>query len=282
MMEEAAANIRQEHEAAARGRRRVRAGSLAVFRLLVFAGILGFWEYFGRNVIGIQWVSSPTLVGQRLLENLADGSLVKNTVATLSETIIGLVLGVLVGIVGGILVARAPKVIASSLDPYILGLYSLPRVALAPFFILWFGIGLESKVALVVSVVAFVVLFNVRQGIEGLDRDLVDVLRSMHASRWEMTRYVTIPAIIPWIVSAVKISVGLALVSAVIGEMVGSTEGLGWFVVQSLNQFDMTGGMTSLLIMAVAALVLYAIVTEIEHRVIRWQTIASTAKTVRF
>jgi len=171
-------------------------------------------------------------------------------------------------------------VVAREIDPYLLGVYSLPRVALAPFFILWFGIGLVSKVVLVVSVVGFVVLFNVRQGMESIDADILDALHSMRAGRWEVTRYVVIPSLIPWILSSVKIAVGIGFVSAVVGEMVGSTKGLGWYVTQSLNQFDMTGGVTSLVIMAVLALILYAIVGKIERRVCRWQASATAARTV--
>ena len=257
-----------------------RRGVAAVLRLALLGAILALWQFAGESLIGVQWISSPARVAARLGVSASDGTLAANTIATLEETLLGLVLGIVIGVAAGVLIARAPLLLAATLDPYIMGVYSLPRIALAPFFILWFGIGLESKVALVVSVVAFVVLFNVRQGILGVDRDLIDALRSMRAGRWQMTRYVTIPAVVPWILSAVKISVGLALVSAVVGEMVGSTKGLGWYVTQSLNQFDMTGGMTSLLIMAVLALVLYGIVGAIERRVVRWQVAQSAATTI--
>jgi NitT/TauT family transport system permease protein len=252
---------------------------LIALRLGVLAAVLASWEIVQR-LVGPQWVSSPVLVARRFVTIAEDGSLVRNTVATLEETAIGLALGIVVGVVAGIAIARAPAALTGTIEPYLLGMYSLPRVALAPFFILWFGIGLESKVALVVSVVGFVVLFNVRQGIEGVDRDLIDALRSMRASRWRMIRHVTVPAVIPWILSAVKIGVGLALVSSVVGEMVGSTKGLGWYVTFSLNQFDMTGGVTSLLIMAFLALVLYALVAAVERRACRWQAATSSARTV--
>ena len=110
--------------------------------------------------------------------------------------------------------------------------------------------------------------------------DIMDALRSMRANRWEMIRYVIIPSLVPWILSSVKIAVGIGFVSAVVGEMVGSTKGLGWYVTQSLNQFDMTGGVTSLIIMAVLALILYSIVGAIERRVCRWQASSTAARTV--
>jgi NitT/TauT family transport system permease protein len=249
-------------------------------RVGILAAVLAAWQWFGEFLIGVNWVSSPSLVFQRLVSMARDGSLARNTGATLQETLLGLIVGILLGVVGGILIARAPTTVAKAIDPYLIGVYSLPRVALAPFFILWFGIGLVSKVVLVVSVVGFVVLFNVRQGMESVDVDIMDALRSMRANRWEMIRYVIIPSLVPWILSSVKIAVGIGFVSAVVGEMVGSTKGLGWYVTQSLNQFDMTGGVTSLIIMAVLALILYSIVGAIERRVCRWQVSSTAARTV--
>src|SRR5579872_7047129 len=222
----------------------------AALRVGILAVVLATWQWFGEYLIGVNWVSSPSLVFQRLVSMTRDGSLARNTGATLQETLLGLIAGILLGVVGGILIARAPTAVAKAIDPYLIGGYSLPRGALAPFFILWFGIGLVSKVVLVVSVVGFVVLFNVRTGMES------------------------------GFLSSVNVAGGIGLVSGVVGEMVGSTKGLGWYVTQSLNQFDMTGGVTSLIIMAVLALVLYSIVGTIERRVCRWQVSSTAARTV--
>jgi NitT/TauT family transport system permease protein len=254
------------------------AQSLLTLALLV--GTIAAWQLLSTYVVGAKWISSPALVVQRFGVNLANGSLVRNTTVTLEEALLGLVLGTVTGLVVGILLARVARVVARSVDPFILSIYSLPRIALAPFFILWFGIGLNSKVALVVSVAAFVVLFNIRQGIETVDNDLLDALRSMRASRWQITRYVTIPSLVPWLLAAVKICVGMSVVSAVVGEMVGSTAGLGWYMTQTLNQFDMTGAVTALLTMAFLAMVMYGIVGLIERRVCQWQAPTGMPRTV--
>jgi NitT/TauT family transport system permease protein len=247
-------------------------------RIVILLVLIGIWQLVSA-LVGPLWVSTPRLVGIRYRDLLADGTLVNNSLITLREAAIGLVLGTLIGLAVGILVSRAPGLLSRAIDPYILGAYSLPRVALAPFFIIWFGIGLTSKVALVVSVVGFVVLFNVRQGIEAIDPVMLDALRSMRAGRWQMTRYVVIPSVVPWLMAAIKISVGMALVSAVVGELIGSTEGLGWYMTQSMNQFDITGGITALLTMAILAMLMYAVVGVIERWVCRWQT-ASVSQTV--
>lgn len=249
-----------------------------LLRVGILVVLIAIWQLVS-TLAGTNWISSPWLVLQRYRELFANGTLLVNSYITLRETVLGLIIGTAIGLAAGILIARSNVLLGKAVDPFILGAYSLPRVALAPFFILWFGIGLTSKVALVVSVVAFVVLFNVRQGIENIDTILLDALRSMRAGRWQVTRYVIIPSVVPWLMAAIKISVGMALVSAVVGELIGSTAGLGWYMTQSLNQFDITGGITALLTMAILAMVLYGVVGLIERQVSHWQA-ASVVRTV--
>jgi NitT/TauT family transport system permease protein len=135
----------------------------------------------------------------------------------------------------------------------------------------WCGIGILSKVLLAVSIVFVVVLFNTREGIESIDEDLVDALRSMRASRWSMLRYVIIPSLVPWLLASVKIGIGLALTGAVVGELVGASSGLGWYITNSLNVIDMTGAMTALLLMAVLAMLMYYAVLLVERRLLAWR-----------
>jgi NitT/TauT family transport system permease protein len=116
-----------------------------------------------------------------------------------------------------------------------------------------------------------VVLFNTREGIESIDEDLVDALRSMRASRWDMLRYVIIPSLVPWLLASVKIGIGLALTGAVVGELVGASAGLGWYITNSLNVIDMTGAMTALLLMAVLAMLMYYAVLVVERRLLAWR-----------
>ncbi|MBU6423879.1 MAG: ABC transporter permease [Chloroflexota bacterium] len=237
---------------------------------VVLAAVIGSW-YLVAALVGTEWVSDPTLVARALVTSASNGQLAQNVLATLEEVVIGLLLGIPAGAVGGVLLGTAPSLIRRGVYPYIIGAYSLPRVALAPFFVLWFGIGLESKVILIVSVVGFVVLFSVQQGLQTIDRDLLDALRSMGATPWQVVRYVVVPSLVSWIVSAAKISVGLAVVSAVVGEMVGATQGLGYWVTASLNQADMTDAVAALLLMAAMALLLYACVALVERYALRWQ-----------
>jgi NitT/TauT family transport system permease protein len=135
----------------------------------------------------------------------------------------------------------------------------------------WFGIGIASKVLLAASIVFVVVLFNIREGTESIDSDLVDALRSMRASRWVMARQLIIPSLTPWLLASVKIGIGLALTGAVVGELVGANSGLGWYITNSLNVVDITGAITALLVMAVLAMVMYYLVLAVERRVLRWR-----------
>ena len=210
------------------------------------------WQILGTRSL----TSTPSLVLQRLWTLAANGDLWSNLVPTLEETFGGLALGLLIGIVGGILMARS-RFAAAMLDPYVIGINGLPRVALGPFFVVWFGIGILSKVLLAVSIVFVVVLFNTREGIDSIDPDLIDALRSMRAGRWDMLRHLIIPSLMPWLLAATKIGIGLALTGAVVGELVGASAGLGWYITNALNVIDMTGAVTALLVMAVLAMLMY-------------------------
>lgn len=255
-------------EPAGRGRGRLGA-RLASWGILVV--LVALWQLLGSTDHQVATLAStPQLVAQRLGRIAADGTLWANLLPTLEETLGGLLIGLVIGIAGGFLMARSP-IVGAILDPYVVGINGLPRVALGPFFVVWFGIGIVSKVLLAASIVFVVVLFNIREGTESIDADLVDALRSMRASRWVMTRHLIIPSLTPWLLASVKIGIGLALTGAVVGELVGANQGLGWYITNSLNVVDITGAITALLVMAVLAMVMYYLVLAVERRVLRWR-----------
>jgi len=255
--------------AAMRIRRGLLSPRMASLALLVV--LVGAWQLAGTYVQGTaQLTSTPALVWSRVVTMAGNGVLWHNLVPTLEETIGGLFIGLVVGVVGGVMMARS-RLAGNVLDPYVVGINGVPKVALGPFFVVWFGIGILSKVLLAVSIVFVVVLFNAREGIESIDNDMVDVLRSMRASRLEMIRYVVIPSLVPWLLASLKIGIGLALTGAVVGELVGASAGLGWYITKSLNLLDMTGAVTALLVMAVLAMLMYYVVLILERRILRWR-----------
>jgi NitT/TauT family transport system permease protein len=239
--------------------------------VLLIVLLLVAWQLAGIYVPGAKGLAStPLLVIDRFVTMAGDGELWSNLAPTLEETFGGLLLGLVIGVAGGVLMARS-RFAAVVLDPYVVGINGVPRVALGPFFVVWFGIGILSKVLLAVSIVFVVVLFNTREGVQSIDEDLVDALRSMRASRWDMLRHVVMPSLLPWLLASVKIGIGLALTGAVVGELVGASAGLGWYITNSLNVIDMTGAVTALLVMGVLAMLMYYAVLIVERRLLAWR-----------
>jgi NitT/TauT family transport system permease protein len=228
------------------------------------------WQLLSDNWVGGKWISSPSEVVERLYFMANDGSLWMHTWETLKEAIIGLVVGIAIGVVLGV-VLGVWKRLSEAIDPVVMGLYSLPRVSLAPLFIIWLGIGILAKVALVASMVLFVVMFNVREGVRGIDGEVVEAFRSMKASRNAMLRYVIIPSLIPWLFAAIRIGIGMALIGAVVGEMVGASRGLGWYVSWTSGIYDMAGSITALVILMILAMIFNWVLAALERRLMHWR-----------
>jgi NitT/TauT family transport system permease protein len=201
---------------------------------------------------------------------LMDGRLLIHAWQTFQEAILGLLLGVVIGVATGMMLGRYKR-LSEAVDPMVMGLYSLPRVSLAPLFIIWLGIGLSAKVALCASIVLFVVLFNIREGVKAVDQDLVDAFRSMNASRMQMMRHVVLPSLVPWLITSIRISIGLSLIGAVVGEMIGASRGLGWYVTYTTGTYDITGSITALFVLGVMAMGFNAVVSAVEKRVLSWR-----------
>jgi len=162
--------------------------------------------------------------------------------------------------------------LSDAIDPVVMGLYSLPRVSLAPLFIIWLGIGLLAKVTLVASMVVFVVLFSVREGVRNIDREIIESFRSMNASKTAMIRYVITPSLMPWLMTSIRIGIGMSLVGAVVGEMIGSSRGLGWYVNHSSGVYDMTGAITALFVLMLMAMAFNGLLALIERQVLHWRS----------
>jgi NitT/TauT family transport system permease protein len=239
-------------------------------QILFILALLLIWQAAGSWFIDLFWVSRPGDIAQRLWQLALNGDLWRHTAATLSEAGIGLILGALVGIALGLALARFGR-IASVVEPLLMGLYSLPRVALAPLFVLWFGIGLSAKVMMSFSMVLFVFMLNVLEGVRSLDRDHIDLMRTMRATPRYILRRVMLPAILPWIAAAMRIAVGLAFIGAVVGELLGSSEGLGWYIENAAGQLDSTGVFTGIMILLVLAMIANSLIARIFRRMTEWR-----------
>jgi len=237
----------------------------------VFAAIVALWELvIALGVSTPFWISRPMLLAQRLMVDLASSEIFGHIGVTLYETFGGFFLGGVLGGVSGYVLARHPMLHAA-FDPYLMAIYSLPRVALAPLFILWFGIGAASKIALGVSIVYFILLMNMYAGVRNVDADLVSAVRTMGATDRYLTRRIILPSCIPWIFSGMRIGMGMALIGAVVGEMLAGQHGMGYLLAVASGSFDTTGVFSGLAILAVMAMAINGIMTTLERRLLRWQ-----------
>lgn len=170
----------------------------------------------------------------------------------------------------GLWLALSPTA-AAILDPYVKALNSMPRVILAPIFAVWFGLGVWSKVALGVTLVFFIVFFNVYQGVREVSPTLLANARMLGAERIGLLRYVYLPSAMSWVFSSLHTSVGLAFVGAVVGEYLGSAAGVGYLILQAEGTFDINTVFAGIVVLTVFALVLDAVVSLVEKRLMKWQ-----------
>ena len=189
---------------------------------------------------------------------------------TLLETALAFAVGTALGLAFGLWLALAPLA-AAIFDPYIKALNSMPRVILAPIFAVWFGLGVASKVALGVTLVFFIVFFNVYQGVKEVSPVVLANARMLGASRRQLLRHVYLPSATSWVFSSLHTSVGLAFVGAVVGEYLGSSQGVGYLILQAEGAFDINTVMAGILVLTAFALALDGFVTVIERRLMKWQ-----------
>jgi NitT/TauT family transport system permease protein len=245
-------------------------GRLFLYRLIFGLVLLAFWELSSGRLIDPFWVSSPSKVFLYLYEVFADGSIFGHLAITLYETFTGFFIGSIFGIGLGFLLGRR-EVLAEVLDPYVVAFNGIPRIALAPLFIIWFGIGPTSKVILVVSVVFFLTFFNTFAGVKGVDAELKNILRIMGASERQILMKVTLPAIVPWITTGLKISLPYAIVAAVVGEFIAASKGLGYLINYNTSLFSTTGALGGILILALVVVVCNEAISRAETYLLRWR-----------
>ncbi len=251
-----------------------RGGKLRVAALQAAVGalVLAAWQTLvSVRVLDPFFVSRPSDIVQRIVRWIAGGTLWAHLAVTIEESLIGLVVGSALGIALGFALARAPLA-ARVADPYIKMLNAVPRVVLAPLFLLWFGLGIWSKVALAVTLVFFVMFFNTYQGVRDADRVLIDNVRMLGASERQLLRHVLVPSALTWIFSSLQTSLGFAMVGAVVGEYLGATRGLGYVISQAEGTFDTTGVFAGMTVLGVVVVIVSAGVTRLERWLLRWKS----------
>jgi NitT/TauT family transport system permease protein len=246
-------------------------------RLIVLAWRIGIaviglalWEFASGRLIKPFWISSPSAIYAQLVDWIVTGELWMHVEITLTETLLGFVFGAVSGIAVG-LALGLNKRLAAILDPFIIAFNSLPKIALAPLFILWFGVGLLSKVVLSTFVVFFLVFYSTYAGTLAVEQELVDVLRIMGGSRMQIVRKVILPSVLLWIFTGMKISLPYALIGAVVGEMMASNKGLGYLIQAAAGQYDTNGVFAALFVLMIIATGLHAALKLSERLMLRWK-----------
>jgi NitT/TauT family transport system permease protein len=237
--------------------------------------ILGGWQlYVGNDPRKIILYGSPTGIVHRLHVWITDGTAIgplgEQIKVTLQEALIGFLIGTALGIICGIALGRI-RFLADVFSPYIKVLNSIPRIVLGSVFVLAFGLGIESKVLLVIVLVFFGVFFNAFQGVREVDRNFIANATILGGSRWQVTRTVVLPSAFTWIIASLHVSFGFALIGAIVGEFLGGSQGLGVLIKNAQGTFDANGVWAAMVIMGIVALLAEWFITRLEHRLLRWR-----------
>jgi NitT/TauT family transport system permease protein len=270
--------------------RRASRGRLAFYHVLLLGGMLLFWYamtepglippfYFDDPMRAKFFFGQPLEVLRRIWIWFSGGSIYLHLGVTLIETLLAFAIGTLLGLAFGLWLALAPT--ASLLaDPYLKAMNAMPRVILAPIFAVWFGLGITSKVVFGITLVFFVVFFNVYQGVKEVSPVVLANARMLGASGKQLLRYVYLPSATSWVFSSLHTAIGLAFVGAVVGEYLGSSKGVGYLIHQAEGVFDVDTVLAGILVLTLFALVLDFIVTQIETRLLVWRPRAAEAETL--
>jgi len=241
-----------------------------VRQLAAFAVVLAVWEAAGRaDMLNPLYAPSPSRVGAALVDLFSDGRIWPHLEATFSAALGGLALGIVVGIVLGVVAALVPF-IAELLEPVMTVLNAIPRVILAPLFVIWLGIGLASKVALSFILVAVLIFFTVFTGIRQVDRRLVERVVTLGGDRWALVRHVYLPSVASWVLGNLKIAVGFAFTGACVGEFVAATHGLGYLLSFAQSTYNAALMFALILLILAVVLVIFGIAGRLEKRLLRW------------
>ncbi|MEK8051983.1 ABC transporter permease [Ideonella sp. DXS22W] len=256
--------------------------NLRAWQVALLLAIVGAWHvlttpglvppiFFSNDQQAAFFFGEPVKVAQRIWRWFAtDADIYSHLGVTLVETVLAFVIGAAAGLGGGLWLALQPMA-SALLEPYIKAANSMPRIILAPIFAVWFGLGIASKVALGVTLVFFIVFFNVYQGVKEVSPVILANARMLGASQRQLLRAVYLPSATSWVFSSLHTSVGLAFVGAVVGEYLGSASGVGYLIHQAEGVFDINTVMAGIVVLTAFALTLDGAVGQLERRLLTWQ-----------
>ncbi len=246
-------------------------------RLAVLVVFLGLWQLVvAVGLVDAFWISTPALIAQELWHLLESGALASDVAVTIYEALVAFVISSALGIICGLLLARSPFW-DDVLAPFVLALNSLPRVALAPLIILWFGIGVMAKVVTAFTLVFFILLVNTLGGAKNVDNDIITIARLMGASERDILWKVTFPSALPWIFTGLNLGLTYSLLGVIVAEILASNHGLGYLIAASAASFNTAGVFAGLITLAVVAWLFSLIMRKVEARLLRWKPSLTSA-----
>ncbi|WP_187436644.1 ABC transporter permease [Bradyrhizobium rifense] len=247
-------------------------------KLLPGIVLLIFWQWASGRLIKEIYVSKPTAVIARLYELLASGEIYPHLWVTGQELVLGYVIGVAGGVFAGYALGRSPR-LARIFEPYVMAFYGIPKIALAPLFIIWFGIGIGSKVALASIMVFFLVFYNVFAGVRSVDRELVNLTLVMGANQRQLTYHVFLPAAAPFVMLGMRLAIPysvIGVIGVIVGGFTSSVQGLGLFIHEASSTYDPAGVFAGIVILLGFVTIANLIAGAIERRLLRWRTFSGS------
>jgi len=263
---------RRETDRARRERRATLLGRLA-FAALFFA----VWEIASGRVVEAFFVSRPSAIVASLWAMLSREALLYHLQFTIVEATVGYVIGAVAGLALGFLLARLDAVYRI-IEPFVVAFYGIPRIALAPLFILWFGIGISSKIAVAAIMVFFIVFINTIAGVRAAPPQLLQVARVMGASEWDLVRKVIFPAATPFIIAGLQITVPQAMIGAIVGEFISSNRGVGHLISRAAGWLDTPGLFAGIFTLLVVVMVMNVGIGLLGGYLMRWNPKSSTMR----
>lgn len=258
-----ARTARQERE---RRRRQI----IILARIVLVVGFLCLWQGAAMWLVSDFFIGRPTEIAAQLWEWGISGTLFFHAWITSIEALLGFLLGSFIGMAFGILMGRA-QTLAEIMDPFLMMFYSLPKVALAPMFILWFGIGIDMKIYLTATIVFFLVFLNTYTGVRAVSREQIAILKLMGATERHILFKVVLPSAVTWVFNGLRLSVPYALIGAIVGELIAANKGLGYLLANASGQYDTSGMFAALIAIMILALALNYVVKFVEKKAMPWK-----------
>lgn len=259
-------------------RRRIR---ILAMRFLLVAAILAVWEAVSGRLIDDLFTSRPTEVVAAMVEGVTEQRLLWHAQITVTEAVSGYLIGAFVAVSAAVVTARFQR-LYEVVQPLVMAVYSVPRIALAPLFIIWLGIGITSKIVIAAFMVFFVVFMNTIAGFQAANQKLVQISMLMGASRNDVLRRVLLPSALPYIMTALRIVVPIAMIGAIVGEFISAQRGLGFYISRATLSFNIAGAFAAIFLLMAIVMAMNAIVGFFDRRLLKWRegesgTAATTA-----